>query len=234
MLKCIWSWKRSICILWESLINKHVWERHFTLCHIGFNAFVSCTPPVKSIQYIKSTGRRTLRAQASLLCSNCYKLMAKHGSYSEHFEQQNQKPRRCSCPVVIPVKPAPASSIFHMLIARKIKSYFIDMLYQAYRLYCVLNPYIKLLLTLVRAACLYRRYKIPLPKNQSYQPFIFILQDLVFLPDSITSCPGVFVMSKQFPKKTFVVAFLSLALDYPICIFLGRKSWWECERLLWW
>lgn len=126
--------------------------------------------------------------------------------------------------MVIPVKPAPASSIFHMLIARKIKSYFIDTLYQAYRLYCVLNPYIKLLLTLVRAACLYRRYKIPLPKNQSYQPFIFILQDLVVLPDSITSCPGVFVMSKQFPKKTFVVAFLSLALDYPICIFLGRKS----------
>lgn len=205
--------------------NKHVWERHFTLCHIGFNAFVSCTPPVKSIQYFKSTGRRTLRAQASLLCSNCYKLIAKHGSYSEHFEQQNKtRNPGCSCPVVIPVKPAPASSVLHMLIARKIKSYFIDMPYQAYRLYCVLNPYIKLLLTLVRVACLYRRYKIALPKNQSYQPFIFIPQDLVLLPDSITSSPGFFVMSKLFSKNNFVVAFLSLALDYPLSIFLGRKS----------
>lgn len=57
---------------------------------LTFNVFVSCTPPVKSIHYIKSTGRRTLRAQASLLCSNCYLLMAKHGSCSEHFEQQNK------------------------------------------------------------------------------------------------------------------------------------------------
>lgn len=88
-----------------------------------------------------------------------------------------------------------------MLIARKIKSYFIDVLHQAHRPYCVLNPYIKLLLTLVWVACLYRRYKIPLPQIQGYQPSIFIPQDLVLLPDPITSSPGFLLWPKSFPRK---------------------------------
>lgn len=54
---------------------------------------------------------------------------------------------------------------------RKFKSYFIDLIYQAYKLHCVLNPYIKLLLTLVRVACLYRRYQIPLPKKTKLSNF---------------------------------------------------------------
>lgn len=51
------------------------------------------------------------------------------------------------------------SFILHILITRKIKPYLIELIYQAYRLHCVLNPYIKLLLTLVWVKCLYRRYR---------------------------------------------------------------------------
>jgi len=80
---------------------------------------------------------------------------------TERFEQQNKNKTpegfKSSCSVDIPAKPATSSFFLHMLIARKIKSYFIDLIHQAYGLHYALNPYIKLLLTLVRVACPYRR-----------------------------------------------------------------------------
>lgn len=159
---------------------------------------------------------------------------------TEHFEQQNKNKTpegfKSSCSVAVPEKPATASFILHMLIARKIKSCFRDLIHQAYRLYCVLNPYIKLLLTLVWVACLYRRYYIPLLKNQSYQPFI-----LSTLPRNWYSFqaqlhhPQCFCYVLTVSKKTFVLAFLSLTLDHPLSIFLRKSElmrMWEITMMM--
>lgn len=148
---------------------------------------------------------------------------------TEHFEQQtkNKTPEgfKRSCSEGIPAKPSTSSSILHMLIARKIKSYFIDLIHQACRLYCVLNPYI--LLTLVQAACLYRKYKAPLPhqKQKKKKLSTFYLPSLgnwysFQTPLHSLQC----FCCVLFPKKTFVVAFLGLKLGYPLSIFLRKKD----------
>lgn len=53
----------------------------------------------------------------------------------------------------------------------------------------ILKPYVELPLSVLQVACLYRRYKTPLPENQSYHPCTVIPRKLVLLLVSSTQPP---------------------------------------------